>query len=89
MRGLGVIFFTGYFCFQVVKPLMPILAFLPFCAFRKNSNGDIDRHLENIMTWGHVVFSAKIKWSTGKIAVLVRGGGQVDTRENGGLSAER
>ena len=41
------------------------------------------------MTWGHMVFSAKIKWSAGKIAVLVGGGSQADTRENGGLSAER
>ena len=42
------------------------------------------------MTWGNMVFSAKIKWSAGKIAVLVQGeGGQADTRENGGLSAER
>ena len=26
---IGVTFFTGFFCFDVVKPLMPILALLP------------------------------------------------------------
>ena len=26
---LGVTFFTGIFCFHIVKPLMPILALLP------------------------------------------------------------
>ena len=43
MRGLGsiptgVTFFTGFFCFHIVNPLLSILALLPFlCISKKNS----------------------------------------------------
>ena len=40
---LGVTFFIGPFYFHVVKPLMPILALLPFlCISKKNCNGKLN-----------------------------------------------
>ena len=39
MRGPGSIptFFTGLFCFHIVKPLLPILVVLPFLCISKKT----------------------------------------------------